>query len=137
MKKEDLEKLKDNEIIDMVEKSKGHTKTEDFQKLFNCDFSYTYLVKYLSDKRGYERKWVKKENVRGFINDENDKKEILYMEKSEDTIVRKSYLLSKSVADEWKIFTEKIPYNTVVLDYALTRTMTDIRNGNVKIEIRL
>ena len=44
MQKEDLENLTDDEIIMMIEKSKGNTKTIDFQKLFNCDFSYTYLV---------------------------------------------------------------------------------------------
>ena len=136
MQKEDLENLTDDEIIMMIEKSKGNTKTIDFQKLFNCDFSYTYLVKYLTEKRGYEKKWVRKDNEKHINKNDNKKKEVLYMEKSEDTIVRKSYLLSKTVADEWKSFNEKIPYNSVVLDYALSRTMSDIKNGNVQIEFR-
>ena len=79
---------------------------------------------------------IRKDNEQDINKNDNKKKEVLYMEKSEDTIVRKSYLLSKKVADEWKIFNEKIPYNSVVLDYALSRTMSDIKNGNVQIEFR-
>ena len=59
MKKEDLNKLSDDEIISMIENAKGNTKTEDFKKLYDCDFSYTYLVNYLTEKRGYQKKWVK------------------------------------------------------------------------------
>ena len=82
-------------------------------------------------------KWVKvTEENNDFIRNE-EVVEVLYMEKSEDTIVRKSYLLSKTVADEWKSFTEKIPYNSTVLNFALSRTMDDIRKGKVRIEIRL
>ena len=137
MKKENLHKLSDEEIILMIENAKGNTKTEDFKKLYNCDFSYTYLVNYLTEKKGYQKKWVKvTEENNDFIRNE-EVVEVLYMEKSEDTIVRKSYLLSKTVADEWKSFTEKIPYNSTVLNFALSRTMDDIRKGKVRIEIRL
>ena len=59
------------------------------------------------------------------------------MEKSEEVCVRKSYMLSKTVADEWKKIMDKIPYNTVLMNYALSRTMDDIRKGKVRIEIRL
>ena len=52
MKKEDLHKLSDEEIILMIENAKGNTKTEDFKKLYNCDFSYTYFVNYLTEKKG-------------------------------------------------------------------------------------
>lgn len=136
MKKEDLNKLSDEEIISMIENAKGNTKTEDFKKLYHCDFSYTYLVNYLIEKRGYQKKWVKVTEENNDFRQYREEVDILYMEKSEEC-VRKSYMLSKTVADDWKKFTDKIPYNSVLLNYALSRTMDDIRKGKVRIEIRL
>lgn len=137
MKKEDLNKLSDDEIISMIENAKGNTKTEDFKKLYDCDFSYTYLVNYLTEKRGYQKKWVKVTEENNDFRQYKEEVDILYMEKSEEVCVRKSYMLSKTVADEWKKIMDKIPYNTVLMNYALSRTMDDIRKGKVRIEIRL
>ena len=59
------------------------------------------------------------------------------MRKSDDTVSRQSYMIDKSVAEEWKQFNKNVPYKTVTLGYALRRFMDDYNSGRIKFEFEI
>ena len=129
--KEELKTKSDQELLDMVAQSVGHT-GKDFPEYMGADFSYSFLTSTLKD-RGYENGWHKTSG--------SDRKagepERIVMRKSDDDTVRQSYQLSRSVAKEWKEFNRSIPYKTVTLDAALKRFMSDARSGRIRFELEI
>ena len=132
MTKEEVQQKTDEELIQMIQKSQGFTGKE-FSDRMNCDFSYSYLTGLLK-KRGYENGWHKttSEGSSPIV-----KPVVLQMKKSDDEVSRQSYMVEKSVADEWKQFNKNVPYKTVTLGWALRRFMDDVRSGRVKFELEL
>ena len=130
MTKEELQQKSDRELLSLVESSKGHT-GNDFGEYMNCDFSYSYLTTVLKD-RGYENGWHKTSDAPS-----TTKPVTIQMRKSEDTVSRQSYMIDKSVAEEWKQFNKNVPYKTVTLGYALRRFMDDYNSGRIKSEFEI
>lgn len=130
MSKEELQRKSDSELLSLIEKSKGHT-GNDFGDYMNCDFSYSYLTTVLKD-RGYENGWHKTSNVPLSINPIT-----IQMKKSSDNVARQSYMIEKSVAEEWKNFNKDVPFKTVTLGYALRRFMDDYKSGRIKFEFEI
>ena len=130
MTKEELQQKSDRELLSLVERSKGHT-GNDFGEYMNCDFSYSYLTTVLKD-RGYENGWHKTSDAPS-----TTKPVTIQMRKSEDTVSRQSYMIDKSVAEEWKQFNKNVPYKTVTLGYALRRFMDDYNSGRIKFEFEI
>lgn len=128
--KEELQQKSDRELLSLVENSKGHT-GNDFGEYMNCDFSYSYLTTVLKD-RGYENGWHKTSDAPS-----TTKPVTIQMRKSEDTVSRQSYMIDKSVAEEWKQFNKNVPYKTVTLGYALRRFMDDYNFGRIKFEFEI
>lgn len=131
MTKEELQHKSDRELLSLVESSKGHT-GNDFGEYMNCDFSYSYLTTVLKD-RGYENGWHKTSDAPTTA----VKPVTIQMRKSDDTVSRQSYMIDKSVAEEWKQFNKNVPYKTVTLGYALRRFMEDYNSGRIKFEFEI
>ena len=129
--KEEAQMMTDEKLLQMVQQSQGHT-GKDFPEHMSCDFSYTYLTGLLKD-RGYEMGWHKTSEGSSPI----VKPTVLQMKKSDDEVSRQSYMVEKSVADEWKQFNKNVPYKTVTLGWALRRFMDDVRSGRIKFELEL
>lgn len=130
MTKEELQQKSDDEILQMVKEAKGHT-GNDFSEFMNCDFSYSYLTSAISD-RGYENGWHKTSAAASSI-----KPVVIRMCKSDEAVSRQSYMIEKSVAEEWKQFNKNVPYKTVTLGYALRRFMNDVKSGRIKFELEI
>ena len=129
--KEEAQMMTDEKLLQMVQQSQGHT-GKDFPEHMSCDFSYTYLTGLLKDI-GYEMVWHKtSEGYSPIV-----KPTVLQMKKSDDEVSRQSYMVEKSVADEWKQFNKNVPYKTVTLGWALRRFMDDVRSGRIKFELEL
>ena len=129
--KEEAQMMSDEELLQMVQQSQGHT-GKDFPEHMNCSFSYTYLTGLLKD-RGYEMGWHKtSEGSSPTINPT-----VLQMKKSDDEVCRQSYMVEKTVADDWKQFNKNVPYKTVTLGWAMRRFMDDVRSGRIKFELEL
>lgn len=131
MTKEELQQKSDRELLSLVERSKGHT-GNDFGEYMNCDFSYSYLTTVLKD-RGYENGWHKTSDAPTAT----IKPVTIQMRKSDGAVSRQSYMIDKSVAEEWKQFNKNVPYKTVTLGYALLRFMDDYKSGRIKFEFEL
>lgn len=131
MTKEELQQKSDRELLSLVESSKGHT-GNDFGEYMNCDFSYSYLTTVLKD-RGYENGWHKTSDTPST----SIKPVTIQMRKSDDKVSRQSYMIDKSVAEEWKQFNKNVPYKTVTLGYALRRFMDDYNSGRIKFEFEI
>lgn len=131
MTKEELQQKSDRELLSLVESSKGHT-GNDFGEYMNCDFSYSYLTTVLKD-RGYENGWHKTSDAPTAT----IKPVTIQVRKSDDTVSRQSYMIDKSVAEEWKQFNKNVPYKTVTLGYALRRFMDDYNSGRIKFEFEI
>ncbi|MBP5554671.1 MAG: hypothetical protein J6X94_07350 [Lachnospiraceae bacterium] len=129
--KEEAQMMTDEKLLQMVQQSQGHT-GKDFPEHMSCDFSYTYLTGLLKD-RGYEMGWHKTSEGSSPI----VKPTVLQMKKSDDEVSRQSYMVEKSVADEWKQFNKNVPYKTVTLGWAMRRFMDDVRSGRIKFELEL
>ena len=129
--KEEAQMMTDEKLLQMVQQSQGHT-GKDFPEHMSCDFSYTYLTGLLKD-RGYEMGWHKTSEGSSPI----VKPTVLQMKKSDDEVSRQSYMVEKSVADEWKQFNKNVPYKTVTLGWALRRFMDEVRSGRIKFELEL
>ena len=61
---------------------------------------------------------------------------VIQMKKSDDKTVRRSYMIDKKIADEWKVFNKNVPYKTVTLNHALRRFMDDYKSGLIKFELK-
>ena len=131
MTKEELQQKSDRELLSLVERSKGHT-GNDFGEYMNCDFSYSYLTTVLKD-RGYENGWHKTSDAPTAT----IKPVTIQMRKSDGAVSRQSYMIDKSVAEEWKQFNKNVPYKTVTLGYALRRFMDDYNSGRIKFEFEI
>ncbi len=131
MTKEELQQKTDEELLAMIQKAQGHTNKE-FQEYMQCDFSYSYLTTALKS-RGWENDWHKVSGTAAAT----PKPVTLPTRKSDDEIVRVSYMLDKSVAEEWKHFNKNVPYKTVTLRLAMKRFMDDVRSGRIKFELEI
>ena len=131
MTKEEAKQKTDAELLQMVKDAKGHT-TSDSSDYMKCDFSYSYLTSLLSD-RGYENGWHKVSDAKATFQEPV----IIQMKKSDDEMVRQSYMMGKKTAEKWKEFNKDIPYKTVTIDAALLRFMDDVYSGRVKFEFKI
>lgn len=125
--KKDLITKTDEELLNMIERAKGHTGKE-FGDYMGADFSYSFLTNYLRTSRGYENGWYKAD-----VTINNITKETIIMKQSDSPKIRQSYKISKNVADEWKRFNKNVIYKTVTIDEALKRFMRDVKSGKVEI----
>ena len=130
MSKEECQQKTDEELLNMLQKAQGHT-GKDFPDFMNCDFSYSYLTSVLRD-RGYENGWHK---VADSVS--SPKPTLVKMKKSEEETVRVSYMVDRSIAEEWKRFNQHVPYKTVTLGCAMRRFMEDVRSGRIKFELEI
>ena len=62
---------------------------------------------------------------------------IIKMRKPEEKVSRQSYMLEKSVAEQWKEFNKNVPYKTVTLGWAMKRFMADVKAGKIKFELEI
>ena len=131
MSKVEAQQLSDCELLALIDKSTGHTGT-DFSNYLNCDFSYTYLTG-LIKSRGYENGWHKTDGV----SSSSQKPVHIQMKKTEEEVCRQSYMISKSVASEWKTFNQHVPYKTVTLDWALRRFIDDYKSGLIDFQLKI
>jgi len=129
MTKEQCQQLSDSELLEMVQKSQGHT--TNFQKYLNCDFSYTFLTNILKS-RGYEHGWYKAKDTPQSPSNIT----VIPMKKPKKTI-RQSYIIDEQVAKEWKDFNKAIPYNSVTISLALLLFMANVKAGRIKFELDL
>lgn len=131
MTKEELQQKSDKEILDLIEKSKGHT-GNDFSEFMNCDFSYSFLTTTLKD-RGYENGWHKTSDTPS----SSVRPTTIKMRKSDEEVSRQSYMVEKNIAEEWKQFNKNVPYKTVTLGWAMKRFMEDVKSGRIKFELEI
>ncbi len=131
MSKETLQQKTDQDLLHLIERSKGHTGT-DFSEYMNCDFSYSYLTTVLKD-RGYENGWYKTSNAPST----SIKPITIQMRKPEGSVSRQSYMIETSVANQWKLFNKNVPYKTVTLKYALQRFIDDYNSGLIDFELKI
>ena len=131
MTKAELIERSDEELLNLVDKAKGHT-GNDFGDFMNCDFSYSFLTNVLKE-RGFENGWHKAIESTSV----STSPEVILMRKSNDEVVRSTYMIEKSIADEWKKFNENVPYKTVTLGHALNRFMDDYKAGKIKFEFEI
>ena len=131
MTKEQVQQKSDKEILEMIERAKGNT-GNNFSNYMNCDFSYTFLTSILKD-RGYENGWHKVTSSAPSV----AKPETILMRKTTDEVTRQTFMIEKSIADDWKAFNQNVPYKTVTIGCALQRFMDDYKNHliNFKLEI--
>ncbi|MCR4814454.1 MAG: hypothetical protein K5879_06475 [Lachnospiraceae bacterium] len=129
MTKADLLQKTDEELLQMIAVASGHT-GKDFRDYMNCDFSYNVLTSHLKE-RGYEMGWHKSDR------NSSTKPVVIQMKKSDEAMIRQSYMLEKSIADEWKSFNKNVPYKSVTLGYALRRFMSDVQSGRIIFELQL
>ena len=129
--KEEAQQKSDAELLQMIQRAQGHT-GKDFQEYMNCDFSYTYLTGLIKE-RGYENGWHKTSEGTS----PTQKPVVIQMKKSDEDAVRQSYMVDKSVAEEWKLFNKNVPYKTVTLGCALRRFMDDVKSGRIKFELEI
>ncbi len=131
MTKEEAQQLSDAELLQMVQKAQGHT-GNDFKEYMNLDFSYTTLTGLLRE-RGFESGWHKtSDGATPTI-----KPTVIRMKKNDGVAVRQSYMVDKSIAEEWKQFNKHVPYKTVTLGWALRRFMDDVKSGRIKFELEI
>ena len=126
--KEDVEKYTNEQLSKWFNETKGHT--NDFSEYFHCDFSYTYFTNLLK-KRGLKHSW---RNVNNEVS-QTDTPDIITLNKSEYSTIRKSYTVSSSTADEWRNFCKNVPNPSILLSAAMERFMADYRAGKIKFEI--
>ena len=129
--KEEAQQMTDTELLQMVQKATGHT-GKDFTDYMGCDFSYTYLTGLLKD-RGYEMGWHKTSEGIAPV----QKQLTIKMKKPEEDTSRQSYVVEKSVAEEWKLFNKNVPYKSVTIGWALRRFMDDYNSGRIKFELEI
>lgn len=65
------------------------------------------------------------------------KPDIILMKKSEDDTTRKSFIIDKDIAEEWKSFNKNVPFPSVTLGCALRRFMYDYNSGRIKFELEI
>lgn len=131
MTKEEAQQKTDVELLHMIQKAQGHT-GKDFSDYMNCDFSYTYLTGQIRD-RGYENGWHKTSEGSSPVM----KPTVIRMKKSEDGTTRKSFIIDKDVAEEWKSFNKNVPFPSVTLGCALRRFMEDYHSGRITFELEI
>lgn len=136
MSKEELQKLPDSTLLQMVEKSAGHTGA-DFSAYLSCDFSYSYLTGELK-RRGYLNGWHKAGgSAKASVEDAHEPEIITLGKKSENESGRRITLTaSKDVADVWRNLTLPLPDKQSITDAALKRFIDDVKAGRVKFEFR-
>lgn len=123
--KEELKNKDDEFLLELVNSAAGQT--ADFQKNFDADFSYSYLLDELK-KRGAQNGW--------YFPNGTVKTDTIPLYASKESI-RKSFTLSPSVAKRWKSAMEHIPFPSLALDAALNRFVDDIEAGRVQFELNL
>ena len=129
LSKEDFLKKSDEEILEFMKGSQGHT-GDDFRDYMKCNFSYSLITSTLRD-RGYEPGWFK-------VGEGNlAKPTTIKMKKTNAEITRQSFMIEKEIADEWKEFNRNVPFKTVTLGSALRRFMDDVRKGKIKFELEI
>ncbi len=128
MTKEDIQLKNDEELLEIAQRAKGHTK--DFSEYMHCDFSYTYLTDLLK-QRGYENGWYKVSDVPSFTKCPS----IIVLRNPQKELTRRSYTVDMEVADKWKEFNRNIPYNSITLTYALERFMNDYHCGHIEFKL--
>lgn len=131
MTKEECQQKSDVELLLMVQQAQGHT-GEDFSDHMKCDFSYSYLTNVLK-KRGYQNGWYKPTGDAAAPS----KPTVIKMKKSEDVTTRRTYMLGQSVAEEWRLFNQNVPYPTVTLEHAMRRFIADYKAGLIKFELEI
>lgn len=131
MTKEEAQQKTDAELLQMIQQAQGHT-GKDFSDYMNCDFSYTYLTGQIRD-RGYENGWHKTSEGSSPVM----KPTVIRMKKTEDGTTRKSFIIDKDVAEEWKSFNKNVPFPSVTLGCALRRFMEDYHSGRITFELEI
>ena len=131
MTKEEAQQKSDSELLQMIDRAKGHT-GNDFQDYMNCGFSYTYLTSLIRD-RGYENGWHKTSEGSSPVM----KPSVIRMKKSDEGTTRKSFIIDEDVAAEWKAFNKNVPFPSVTLGCALRRFMDDYNSGRIKFELEI
>lgn len=131
MTKEEAQQKTDAELLQMIQLAQGHT-GKDFSDYMNCAFSYTYLTSLIRD-RGYENGWHKTSEGSSPV----IKPTVIRMKKSEDGTTRKSFIIDKDVAEEWKSFNKNVPFPSVTLGSALRRFMEDYQSGRITFELEI
>ena len=129
--KEQCKQLSDAEILNLVQKAQGHT-GKDFSDYLNCDFSYSYLTGLLRD-RGYENGWHKVTNEPATA----QKSTVIQMKKSDQPTTRQTFVIDKSVANEWKEFNQNVPFKSVTISFALRRFIEEYKSGRIKFELEI
>ena len=62
---------------------------------------------------------------------------LIRMKKPKEAVSRQSYMVEKSIAEEWKVFNKNVPYKTVTLGWAMKRFMADVKAGRIKFELEI
>ena len=127
--KEEVKSFSDEKLKEMHKKAQGHT--TDFKEYLNCDFSYSFFSNVLK-QRGLPHRL---RNANNEVS-RTDTPDIITLNKSEYSTIRKSYTVSSKTAEEWKKFSKDIPNPSVLLSAAMERLMNDYKAGKVKFEFK-
>lgn len=129
--KEDLAKMTDGEVLDLVKKAQGHTK--EMQDFLNCDFSYTHLTNELK-RRGWTDGWHKP------VSDPTDMPvatvctpapERVVLKPPTGKTIRKTLTLSEDTAERWTRLASRVPYKSALVDAAFDRLLKAYEDGLV------
>ena len=124
--KKDIKGYTERELLELVEKAKGHT-GNDFKDAVGAEFSYATLIDEITT-RGGKNGWYF-----GTPCGREEKNVITLVKQGE--AVRKTYTVDGGVAKEWGEFIKDLPVPSVALSTALSRFMDDYRNGRVEFRI--
>lgn len=126
--KDELQTMTDDQLLDMADRAKGHTK--DFQDYMTCDFSYSFLTDTLQ-KRGYVNGWYKPATVSRI---ECAETVIL---RSQEPGKRLTLTVDPAVAEEWHEVASSVRHQQALATVALSRLIRAAKDGKIKFEIGL
>lgn len=127
--KEEVKSFSDEKLKEMQKKAQGHT--TDFKEYLNCDFSYSFFSNVLK-QRGLPHRL---RNANNEVS-RTDTPDIITLNKSEYSTIRKSYTISSSTADEWRNFCKNVPNPSILLSAAMERFMDDYKTGKIRFEFK-
>lgn len=125
----DLTKMSDEELLDLVKKAKGHTGT-DFKEFCSTDFAYTTLLNELR-ARGYENGWYKQN---GLTVSDQKKIEFIYLEDLDLTngeTKKTSFDVSSETLLRWRKMTSAMAHKGRILEIAMIRFLDALDAGEI------
>ena len=132
----EMRQLSDDEIINMYQKAQGHTRTADFKKVCNTDFSYSSLTCEMKNRNIPLRFTRNRKNGETTVcgNDSTLPRNV-YMTKDGMTLTRHVISVDSETYRQWKTFIEKFTCPSVLTTAALRQFMEDFNAGKIRIEI--